>query len=190
MNIQKVNTGSSDCLPDHFVDENSSGESVESKITETTINMATPKLKTLSSDSLDQFVNDNDCRQTAKSTIAEPTINMDMTKVITGSSDCLPDQFVDENASRQSAKSTLTEPTIKMDTEMVKTGSSDTLPDQFLDENASRQSAKADICPDEEPRYNVEEETIGENLNGGQNLFGMVVALPWLAIFCSSVDII
>ncbi|KAL2534141.1 centromere protein C [Abeliophyllum distichum] len=168
MNIQKVNTGSLDCLPDQFVDENASGQSVESKITETTINMATQKLKTLSSDCLDQFVDDNACRQTAKPTIAGPSINKDMTKVKTGSSDCLPDQFVDENASRQNAKSTITEPTI-MDTEMVKTGSSDTLPDQ--DENASRQSAKADICPDEEPRYNVEEETIGENLNGGQNIF-------------------
>ncbi|KAL2555123.1 centromere protein C-like [Forsythia ovata] len=133
VNIQKVNTGSSDCLTDQFVDENASGQNVESKITETTINVATQKLKTLSSDCQDQFVDDNACRQTAKSTIAEPTINMD--------------------------------------TKMVKTGSSDTLPDQFVDENASRQSAKADICPGDEPRYNVEEETIGENLNGSRNLF-------------------
>ncbi|CAI9766095.1 unnamed protein product [Fraxinus pennsylvanica] len=133
MNIEKVNTGSSNCLPDQFVDENANGQSAESEITEPTINMDTQKLKTLSSDCLDQFVDDNACRRSAKSSIAEPTINFDTSKVKTGSSDCLPDQFVYENASRE--------------------------------------SAKADICPIIGLHYNIEEETIGENLNGGQNLF-------------------
>ncbi|CAA2982125.1 Hypothetical predicted protein [Olea europaea subsp. europaea] len=128
INIQKANTGSSDCLPDQFVDEIAIGQSAEP-----TINMDMQKLKTLSLDCLDQFVDDNACRESAKSSIAGPTINFDTLKMKTGSSVCPPDQFVYENASRE--------------------------------------SAKADICLVREPHYNIEEETIGESLNGGQNLF-------------------